>query len=129
MPPPAAGAGGGGRRGRRRGAAAAAAPSPASSSSSTPSETLSPSLTLISSTLPAAGEGTSIVALSDSSSTSGSSTATVSPGFTITLMTGTSLKSPMSGTFTSIVAMCVSPVLVSHAVRGLIFAGSIAYFA
>ena len=94
------------------GDAAGAAPAAAASTRiRLPSETLSPSLTLISLTVPAAGDGTSIVALSDSSSTSGSSTATVSPGFTITLMTGTSLKSPMSGTFTSIVAMCVSPVL------------------
>ena len=53
----------------------------------------------------------------------------VSPGFTITLMTGTSLKSPMSGTFTSIVAMCVSPSLVVTRCAGWIFAGSIAYFA
>ena len=130
VPPPAAGAGAAAAGAGADDAAAAAAACAASSSRiSTPSETLSPSAILISATLPAAGEGTSIVALSDSSSTSGSSTATVSPGFTITLMTGTSLKSPMSGTFTSIVAMCVPPVLIRYAVRGLIFAGSIAYFA
>ena len=58
--------------------------------------------------MPAAGEGTSIVALSDSSVTSESSAATVSPGFTSTSMTGTSLKSPMSGTLTSIVLISVS---------------------
>ena len=40
-------------------------------------------------------------ALSDSSETSDCSFATVSPGFTSTSMTSTSLKSPMSGTFTS----------------------------
>ena len=79
----------GGGRGRLGGrsapacsGAAAPAPSPdASSVSSTePSETLSPTLTVMSATLPAAGDGTSIVALSDSSTTSGSSTATSSPG-------------------------------------------------
>jgi hypothetical protein len=58
-------------------------------------------LTFTSFTTPAAGEGTSIVALSDSSVTSDVSGFTVSPGFTSTSMTGTSLKSPMSGTFTS----------------------------
>ena len=44
------------------------------------------------------GDGTSIVALSDSSVTSASSALTVSPAFTSTSMTGMSLKSPMSGT-------------------------------
>ena len=66
-----------------------------------PSETRSPSATLIAVTLPAAGDGTSIVALSDSSSISGSSAATVSPTATSTVTTGTSLKSPISGTLTS----------------------------
>ena len=51
-------------------------------------------------TVPAAGAGTSIVALSDSSVTSGSSAATVSPAFTWISITGTSVKSPMSGTLT-----------------------------
>ena len=55
-------------------------------------------------TVPAAGEGTSIVALSDSSVISGSSGATSSPGATSTSMIGTSAKSPMSGTRTSIVS-------------------------
>src|SRR5215470_6031906 len=67
-----------------------------------PSLTLSPTLTLSSLTVPAAGEGTSIVALSDSSVTSESSFFTASPGLTNTSITGTSLKSPMSGTLTSI---------------------------
>ena len=66
-----------------------------------PSETLSPTLTLQSRTMPDSGAGTSIVALSDSSVTSGSSGFTASPGFTRTSMTGTSLKSPISGTRTS----------------------------
>ena len=52
--------------------------------------------------MPAAGDGTSIVALSDSSEMSGSSAFTVSPAFTNTSMIGMSLKSPMSGTWTSI---------------------------
>ena len=82
-------------------AGAAAAPSASSVRITDPSATLSPSLTETDATLPAAGDGTSIVALSDSSSTSGSSFLTTSPGFTKTVITGTSLKSPMSGTFTS----------------------------
>ena len=55
----------------------------------------------VSTTLPAAGAGTSIVALSLSKVTSGSSGATVSPGCTRISMTGTSVKSPMSGTLIS----------------------------
>ena len=46
-----------------------------------------------------------MVALSLSISISGSSAFTVSPGFTKTVITGTSLKSPMSGTLTSICAI------------------------
>ena len=69
-----------------------------------PSLTLSPSLTFTSFTVPAAGDGTSMVALSDSSETIGASGLIVSPGFTNTSMTGTSLKSPMSGTRTSTVS-------------------------
>ena len=89
------------------GAAVAAAES--STTIRVPSLTLSPTLTWTSLTTPAAGEGTSIVALSDSSVTSESSAATVSPGFTKTSMTGMSLKSPMSGTLTSIVPFMVPP--------------------
>src|SRR5205823_8053242 len=69
-----------------------------------PSLTLSPTRSLRSFTTPADGDGTSIVALSDSSVTSASSGFTASPGFTNTSITGTSLKSPMSGTFTSCTA-------------------------
>ena len=47
--------------------------------------------------VPATGDGTSMVALSDSSVTSGSSAATTLPGLTCTSITGTSAKSPMSG--------------------------------
>src|SRR5271165_6556774 len=86
------------------GAGAASAPAASIRAISTPIETLSPTLVTTSATVPAIGEGTSIVALSDSSVTSDWSTLTLSPGFTSTSMTGTSLKSPMSGTFTSIFA-------------------------
>ena len=79
---------------------AGAAAADSSTAISVPSLTLSPTFSFISLIVPAAGAGTSIVALSDSSVTSESSAATVSPGFTKTSMTGTSLKSPMSGTLT-----------------------------
>ena len=65
-----------------------------------PLDTLSPTLTFISFTTPAAGDGISIVALSDSSVMSDCSLVTASPGFTSTSITSTSLKSPMSGTGT-----------------------------
>ena len=58
---------------------------------------MSPTLTRTSLTVPATGEGTSIVALSDSSVTSGSSTATVSPTETRISITGTSLEIPDVG--------------------------------
>jgi len=51
--------------------------------------------------VPAAGDGMSIVALSDSSVISVSSTATFWPAVTCTSMIGMSLKSPMSGTLIS----------------------------
>ncbi len=66
-----------------------------------PSLTSSPTFTLSAVTLPAAGAGTSIVALSDSRVTSGWSTVTSSPSATRTSITGTLSKSPMSGTLTS----------------------------
>ncbi len=66
-----------------------------------PFDTLSPTLSLSSFTTPACGAGTSIVALSDSSVMSGSSFFTLSPGLTSTSITGMFLKSPMSGTLTS----------------------------
>jgi hypothetical protein len=67
-----------------------------------PSATLSPSLTLSSLTTPAAGEGISMVALSDSTVISEVSLATLSPGLTRISITSTSLKSPMSGTLISV---------------------------
>src|SRR5213078_1731942 len=109
-----AAAGGGAAAGARVAAVAggdgAAAPACVSNVRMTlPSLTLSPTLSLTSLTTPAEGDGTSIVALSDSSVTSGSSALTVSPVFTNASMTGTSLKSPMSGTLTS----CVPPLFVA----------------
>src|SRR5574337_134771 len=108
MAPPvaaAAGAGAGTADAAVAGAAAAATAtgaSPVASDRSTePSLTLSPILTTMACTTPGSGAGTSIVALSDSSETSGSSAFTVSPTFTKISMTGTSLKSPMSGMRTS----------------------------
>src|SRR3954470_9664065 len=83
--------------------------SPAASSArnrkiGTPSLTRSPTLIRTSSTVPAWVAGTSMVALSDSSETRGSSTLTLAPGWTWISMTGTSLKSPMSGTLMSLIA-------------------------
>jgi hypothetical protein len=69
-----------------------------------PWDTRSPTLILNPATVPAAGDGISIVALSDSSVISGSSALISSPSFTRISMTGTFLKSPMSGTLTSIVS-------------------------
>src|SRR5437899_1790380 len=80
-----------------------------------PSDTLSPSFTLRSVTVPAAGDGTSIVALSDSSEMIGSSALTLSPDFTNTSMIGISLKSPMSGTLTSTVVVMVVSLSDQHA--------------
>ncbi len=59
--------------------------------------TLSPTLTLISPITPASGAGTSSEALSLSSVSRISSLATLWPGFIRISITGTSLKSPMSG--------------------------------
>ena len=70
-----------------------------------PCETRSPIFTFSSLIVPGWGEGTSTVALSDSSVTSAVSLATTSPGFTKISMTGMFLKSPMSGTGISRVAM------------------------
>ena len=69
--------------------------------------TVSPTFTRSSLTTPAADDGISIDALSLSTVIRLCSAATVSPGLTSTSMTPTSLKSPMSGTLTSITAMSV----------------------
>ena len=69
-----------------------------------PAEIRSPTATRTPVIVPATGAGMSIVALSDSRVISGSSAATVSPTPTCTSITGTSAKSPMSGTATSIVS-------------------------
>src|SRR5258706_2330890 len=111
--PPGAltGAGGAATDGKAAGdGAAVPAPSPASKAITLPALTVSPILTRISLTPPAAGAGTSIVALSDSNVSRGSSGLTRSPALTCNSITGTSLKSPMSGTFTSTIA----PISSSH---------------
>src|SRR5215470_13833476 len=107
-PPPYAAAAGT-ATGAAGGAAAGAAPATpvVSVSRRPPSLTLSPTFAFTSLTVPAAGDGMSIVALSDSSVTSGSSGLTLSPGLTSTSMIGTSSKSPMSGTSTSWIAPMV----------------------
>ena len=74
-----------------------------------PSETLSPTLTFNSLITPAALEGISIVALSDSSVTRPWSFATVSPALTSSSITGTLSWPPMSGTLISIVFAIVAP--------------------
>jgi hypothetical protein len=90
--------------------AAALAAGPTSSSMiSVPSDTLSPILSFSSFTTPAAGDGISIVALSDSTVMSEVSFSTASPALTSTSMTSISLKSPMSGTLISTVSFMRFP--------------------
>src|ERR1700759_413605 len=74
--------------------------------------TLSPTLMRSSLTTPAVDDGISIDALSLSTVIRLCSALTASPGLTSSSMTPTSLKSPMSGTLTSIVAM--SPRSLQH---------------
>src|SRR5207249_351258 len=97
-------AAGGAAIGGLGGAAGITSPAASSSRITLPSLTLSPTLILSALTIPSAGDGTSIVALSDSNVTSGSSRLILSPGLTMTSMIGTSEKSPMSGTLTSVIA-------------------------
>src|SRR6476620_3838365 len=86
-------------------AAAAAAPSLICPSSA-PTATVSPSLAVISPSVPADGAGTSMVTLSVSSSTSGSSTATGSPGFLNHLpMVASVTDSPSVGTRISVIVV------------------------
>src|SRR5687768_17880049 len=96
-----AGSAGAGTAGFATGVAAA---SPFTVATTSPAFTRPPRVTWSFVTVPAADDGTSIVALSVSSDTRGDSTATVSPSFTRTSMTSTSLNSPRSGTRTSIAA-------------------------
>src|SRR5688572_14294537 len=70
--------------------AVACSPCASSTATTLPSDSLSPTFTLSSTTRPAADDGTSIVALSDSSVTRPWSLATVSPTATSTSITGTS---------------------------------------
>ena len=96
------------------GAAGAAPVAPLRSAIGLPCETLSPILTFSSFTTPPADDGISIDALSLSTVISDCSGLTVSPGFTSNSITSTSLKSPMSGTFTS----NVPPAAVAAAAAG-----------
>ena len=99
------------------GAAAAALPvafgdgtsAPSAIASTVPWLTLSPTLTFSSLITPAPDDGISIDALSLSIVISDWSAATVSPTFTSTSITSTSLKSPMSGTLSSIDALIAAP--------------------
>jgi hypothetical protein len=92
--------------GAAAGAAAAVAANPLTVTTSAPGPTLPPFDTCTFSTTPLAVDGTSIVALSVSSVASGVSKSTVSPGFTMTSMTDTESKLPMSGTRTSTGPSC-----------------------
>src|SRR5574343_1297208 len=115
-PPPAAGAAAGAGAGAAACAAGAgaaagaatAAPPVSTLISTLPSPTLEPSWTRTSLTTPSTVEGTSIVALSDSSVAMASSILMLSPTFTYNSMTGTSEKSPMSGTLTSMIWLMLS---------------------
>src|SRR6185437_6757684 len=98
LPPLLAGAGWGGGD-------ACASPSASTTAITAPCSTLSPTLTFTSLMTPAVLAGTSIVALADSSVTRLWSFSMRSPAFTSTSITGTSWKSPMSGTFNSIVVL------------------------
>ena len=74
--------------------------------------------------MPSTSAGTSIDAFSLSSVISESFFLTRSPALTSTSMTGTSLKSPMSGTRTSIASL----ICTAYTVIGLGLLGSISYF-
>ena len=76
---------------------------------SDPSETLSPCLSLTCVMRPAIGAGTSIAAFSVSSVISGASLSICWPSLTMTSMTLTSLKPPMSGTRTSMGVVTAAP--------------------
>src|SRR5574343_1742510 len=98
--------------------AAAASLAPASTLiSKAPSLTREPSWTSTSLTVPATGLGTSMVALSDSRVAMASSTLIVSPTLTNRSMTGTSEKSPISGTLTSMIWLMLSLPLYRQRVR------------
>ena len=84
------------------GAGVAAPAAPSISATTEPCDTLSPSLTLISLITPPCDAGISIDALSLSTVIKLCSGLTVSPGLMKTSITATSLKSPMSGTRSSI---------------------------
>ena len=107
----AAGAGAKGAGATAPESAPAPAPSTSSTKTSAPCATLSPKLTFSSLTTPAWLEGISIDALSLSTVIKDCSSLMVSPTFTISSMTVTSSKSPMSGTLISTNAMLFSLLL------------------
>jgi len=90
--------------------------------------TLSPSATLSARTTPACEHGISIDALSLSTVTSDCSAFTRSPTLTSSSITATSVKSPMSGTLTSIIAM-MNAFRALQACKGLILLASMPYLA
>src|SRR5690606_5002365 len=77
--------------------AAGAAPWVCNSSTGVPIDTLSPIFSNSFCTVPACGQGTSMVALSDSSTTMVCSAVSVSPGLTAISMTSTPSAPPISG--------------------------------
>ena len=89
--------------------------------------TVSPSLIFISLTTPAWLEGISMLALSLSTVTRLCSALTVSPGLTSNSITATSVKSPMSGTHTSIVAIADFSFAPDQACSGLVFSVPMPY--
>src|SRR5260370_23821820 len=117
----AAGGGGAAEAVGLAGAVAGLAAAPAAPSllcpSNAPTATVSPSLAVISPSVPADGAGTSMVTLSVSSSTSGSSTATGSPAFLNQRpMVASVTDSPSVGTRISVI-VCFLNTLCCHRPR------------
>ena len=102
--------------------------SPSKTKTTEPSFTLSPNLTRNSFTTPACEEGISIDALSDSTVISDCSALMASPALTNNSITATSSKSPISGTFISIIAICFS-IYFDDASRSRLTLGRIICFA
>ena len=102
--------------------------SPSKTKTTEPSFTLSPNLTRNSFTTPACDEGISIEALSDSTVMSDCSALMASPALTNNSITATSSKSPISGTFISIIAICFS-IYFDDASRSRLTLGRLMWFA
>ena len=107
------------------GAAATAGAAPATSNTITrePVETLAPAATLISTTRPANGAGTSMEALSPSTAMMDWSASTMSPTATMISVTSTS-SSPMSGTCTSLRAAAAGAAAGAAATGAAAWAGA-----